>query len=322
MSVILFLLKWIGILLLILLCLLLLLLVLVLFVPVKYEGSFEKQETMSGFAKVTWFFRAFELTFSMEKETVIKARVLFWNLYDSQKEEKEMQTKPVLLEAREKKEPKKEKRKKEPPKSKEKPKEPEKQEKKSEIYLKKEEKQEKPQEFRKVKVSEVKETPPKQLEEKKKTEIKQAQVKRIKMKETVETEEIEKEEEEKKEKAQKEEKLDFDYFKNMPDKKDTIKIGIKFMKRVLKQVFPRQIEIEGEFGTGEPALTGQALALAGISSAVLYIHAHVKGNFEKQMIQGAVKAKGRIFLGAVCYASLCFIFAKPIWKIVKLYLKG
>lgn len=320
MSVILFLLKWIGILLMILLCLLLLLLLLLLFVPVRYEGSFEKQETMSGFAKVTWFFRAFELSFSIEEETVIKARVLFWNLYDSKKEEKEMQTKPVLLEAREKKEPKKEKKKKEVPKPKEKSKEPVKQERKSEIHLEKEEKQEKPQEFRRIKVSEVKETPPKQLEEKKETEINQAQVKRIKMKETAEAEEIEKEEEEKKEK--KEEKLDFDYLKNMPNKKDTIKLVVKFIKRVLKQVFPRWIEIEGEIGTGEPALTGQALALAGISSAVLHIHAHVKGNFEKQMIQGAVKAKGRIFLGAVCYASLCFIFARPIWKIVKLYLKG
>lgn len=315
MSIVLFLLKWIGILLLILLGLVLFLLVLVLFVPVRYEGSFEKQETMSGFAKVTWFFRAFELTFSMEKETVIKVRVLFWNLYDSRKEEKEMQTKPVLLEAREKKEPVK--KKKEAPKPKEKPKEPVKQETPPEVHLKKEEKQEKPQEFRKVKVSEVKETPPKQLEEKKEFEMKQAQVKRIKMKETVETEEIEKEEEEKKE-----EKLDFEYLKNMPNKKDTIKIGIKFIKRVLKQVFPRWIEIKGEIGTGEPALTGQALALAGICSAVLHIYAHVKGNFEKQMIQGAVKAKGSIFLGGLCYSSLCFIFAKPIWKMIKLYLKG
>ena len=316
MSVILFLLKWIGILLLVLLCILLFLLVLVLFVPVRYEGSFEKKETMSGFAKVTWLFRAFELTFFMEKETVIKARVLFWNLYDSQKEEMEMQTKPVLLEAREKKEPQKEKKKKEVSKPKEKPKEPQKQEKKAEIHLKKEEKQEEPKEIRKVKVSEIKETPPKELEEKKEPEVKQAQVKRIKMKETVE-EEIEKEEEEKKE-----EKLDFNYFKNMPDKKNTIKLGIKFIKRILKQVFPKRIEIEGEIGTGEPALTGQALAFAGISSAILHIHAHVKGNFEKQMIQGAVKAKGRIFLGGICYASLCFIFARPIWKIIKLYLKG
>lgn len=86
LQIVLGILAFLGITLLVILGLVLLVLLLVLFVPIRYNGEFIKDaEKMQAQAKVNWLLHFVRVHVNYEKELLIKAYVLFFKVYDSDK---------------------------------------------------------------------------------------------------------------------------------------------------------------------------------------------------------------------------------------------
>lgn len=83
--ILLLILKIIGIILLSVIGLLLLAVLSVLFVPVRYKAKGDYHKEFTGKLHVGWFLNALSLDASFDKELKARARVLFFTLYDSDK---------------------------------------------------------------------------------------------------------------------------------------------------------------------------------------------------------------------------------------------
>ena len=87
--ILLLILKIIGIILLSVIGLLLLAVLSVLFVPVRYKAKGDYHKEFTGKLHIGWFLNALRLDVSFDKELKARARVLFFTLYDSDKNKDE-----------------------------------------------------------------------------------------------------------------------------------------------------------------------------------------------------------------------------------------
>lgn len=323
MGIFLLVLKIIGIIILAILALLLFAIALVLFVPVRYNISAEKYGEIKFSGNVSWLLRLINIKGKYENSDFnFSVKIFGKKLFgEEEKEEKseekeknqtpEDEPKPIKAQevvfeeekqfSREKTENIKEKN------------EPRKTEFKNETAVKTEKKHEE------------------SFEEFKKSHTK-AVVRRVKIKETenLQTADVQNEEKsdgicEKEEKKNEiPEKINKQYFIKMPfnEKKKILGCAMKFLKRILKSVFPKYTSFEAVVGTGEPSLTGYVLALAGILKGTCFENINIQADFEKAFFEGKFTAKGKITVGYILYSALCFALAKPIRKIIVLYLKG
>ena len=165
-------------------------------------------------------------------------------------------------------------------------------------------------EVRKIKFADVK-----QPEEVNHSEV---EVKRIKLSETDDEPKEEKPEE------KESERLDFNYFKNMPkeERKQLFSAIIKLMKSILKGVKPRDFYLEGTVGFSDPSLTGQAVGAAWALNGILNKKIEIRASFEKEIVEGETGIKGHIVPGFMLFYILRFIAVKPVRKIIKLLIKG
>lgn len=324
MSLVLTVLKVLGIIILILLAVLLLILMLVLFVPVRYSLEGEKYADINGRASVIWLFKALNITAEFaDGELKYKVKALWKVLADSEEDEVAEES---AAEAGETKT--------EEPTAKELIFDGEKAE-KTEIAK---EQIEKAEEEAKILAEESKENARRQAEEERKRfeEYKQSRkkavVRRVKMKDIQLTEEKAENVAEGAEKAENQvtenentvQKIDKDYFLKMPwaEKKSLAKYALKLIKRILKGVLPKDFYLDAKVGTGDPSTTGYVLAAAGVVKGMTFKNVNVTADFEKAFFEGSGKIKGKITIGYLLYSAICFALAKPVRKIIKLYLKG
>lgn len=311
-------LKWIGILLLFLLGILLVFLLLVLFSPIRYEAEGEKKQDMKGWVKIDWIFRIirFSLSFTASEGIRYSAKVLTFSLLDSEMEPK----------------PKKEKRRKKQLEPVKKP-EPEKTEQTTPIEQKisseKTEKESKKIEKRKVSMEMQKERKmadqEKKSSESQQKEEKPPVIRKIKMTQQIQEEKPKEENfSDSSEEEQKKEKLNKDYFlkMSMEEKKKLFTITKRLVCRIGKSVFPKKIRADLEFGTGDPALTGEILGAASVAQIMMNEECRIKANFHHAMIEGELWIRGRVFLASLGFEVIRFILEKPIRKIIVLYWKG
>ena len=86
LNVVLWLLSFLGITLLVVLGIVVLVLLIVLFVPIHYKGEFTKNpEVMQIQIKINWLLHIVRVYVNYKKELLIKAFVLFFKVYDSNK---------------------------------------------------------------------------------------------------------------------------------------------------------------------------------------------------------------------------------------------
>lgn len=344
MEVLLFLLgllKIIGFILLIILAILILILLIVLFAPIKYELEGEKYSEMKGYAKISWLFGILKVKLQLngKMDMIVAVKVFWFTIFDSsaEKKVKKQKKKKVKVQLAKKPENSKEKHKKES---------------KQEIKRQSVENVEKSINNAEVKEKEnnidideaaILEHKNETINYKKENDnekthnysvkidenLNKPAVRRIKM-ENIEKEDIDNKDENKthekkeKENTSKKEELNLEYFKKMPfdEKKKVLDIILKFVKRVLKNILPRKSKIYIKFGTSDPSLTGMLLGVASVAKGVFGENLQVKANFEKVMFECEVILKGSITLVVFLYAAIRVIFEKPIWKMIKIYLKG
>lgn len=109
---------------------------------------------------------------------------------------------------------------------------------------------------------------------------------------------------------------------NHPDRKYIEHSSVKLIKRILKAIFPKELKLDIEYGSSDPAKTGYMLAISSI--LVLYFGNNIKvqGNFQEKVLNGKVKAKGIFTIGYIIWALIVFAISKPIRKIIWKYLKN
>lgn len=113
------------------------------------------------------------------------------------------------------------------------------------------------------------------------------------------------------------------YIKAMPkeDKITAIKAVIAFLKGILKHILPKELRLYAVVGTSDPAQTGYILAAAGIARGVSGKDITVQGDFEREVFEGEVSAKGRIRLGSAAVLIIKLALTKPIRKFIFKFLK-
>lgn len=325
MSLLFILLNVLKVILFIILVLILLILVLFLVViisPIKYYATAERYENFAANIKIIWLFKILKIFIDINEnfEIEIKLKILWFNLFKNKKEnvsekeivteiEKEQEKTITAMEREQEKSINEINNIKQADKMEDK-------ENNNHIKFDKDIIQQKDS----IKISENEQT------DKKEKYSGKPRVKRIKLSEIDEFEkEIEKKEEEEKKKEEieenKEEKINFEYFKNLENKKGFIKICIKFIKGILKGVKPKDIQVDATIGLKDPALTGYILAFSGMGKMFYGSHINVYGNFEKPMFEGACSIRGRIIIGYFIFILLRFILSKPIFKIIRILLK-
>ena len=77
---------------------------------------------------------------------------------------------------------------------------------------------------------------------------------------------------------------------------------------VLKELKPDRVEVDLVFGTGDPASTGEVLAVCGMLYPVFGPKVRIAGDFERAHLEGYVFIKGKI---------RAFTFLRVAWKLYR-----
>lgn len=126
-----------------------------------------------------------------------------------------------------------------------------------------------------------------------------------------------------KEQQNKKSKIDKDYFIHMENKKELLQAAKLFLKRILKGILPKHCCLKATIGTGDPALTGYLLGIAGAAKMKFGKGLQITGDFTQKIVKDVfLDIKGKILLGYLLYAVLRLLFVKPVHKTIMVIWKG
>ncbi|WMI81344.1 hypothetical protein [Anaerotignum sp. MB30-C6] len=323
LSILLAILKFIGILLLSILLLFILIITVVLISPLKYGIAGEKKEELNGDFAAQWLFGLIRIkgNFVYGKEPEITVKVLWFTLF-GQKKKKEVRKRkakplpqrmktgsPVVAREKATKTPSQGVYMAEPtPPKVEVSKQMETEKVQPVVQEPKEEPLPPKPKVRRVKVSEIQEQP---------IDIVTAE----KEPENFFTGEDETEDE----KDSNLDKLRFYWhkFQEIEDKRGIFLAAKTLLKRLIKGILPNHLFIKATLGLGNPTYTGYLMGLIGILTAKFGNNIQVKGDFTRLVAEDIeVKIKGKIVMGSFLYALLAFGLTKPVRRILIKLWKG
>lgn len=87
---------------------------------------------------------------------------------------------------------------------------------------------------------------------------------------------------------------------------------------LLKSILPKKIKGKLLIGTGDPASTGQVLAVYGMLYPIIGDNIVITPDFEQQIIEGELQVKGRITVGRLLKVAIVVFFNKDIRRVIKL----
>lgn len=93
----------------------------------------------------------------------------------------------------------------------------------------------------------------------------------------------------------------------------------KQILKVLKHIFPRKIQADIVFGAGDPAYTGEILALLSIIYTWSRGRITVTPDFENVIFEGSIKARGHIITGVLLIIMIRIVLNKDIRKLIAEY---
>lgn len=127
-----------------------------------------------------------------------------------------------------------------------------------------------------------------------------------------------------------------DFIKNSKEKKRQIKRYLKILQsdttkaafglckkkigKMLKHIFPRKLHAEVTFGFDDPSTTGYTLAVYGMLPAFVGKNIKLHPDFDKQVFSGEFKVKGAIRAWTLLYQVLSILMDKncrKLYRIVK-----
>ena len=118
-------------------------------------------------------------------------------------------------------------------------------------------------------------------------------------------------------------KLDKNYFLHMENKKELFQAISRLCKRMLKGILPKYCYIKATIGTGDPAITGYILAVAGAIRVRFAKELHITGDFTQKIVKDVVvNIKGKILLAYLLYAMIRLLLVKSVRNIIIVAWKG
>lgn len=122
-----------------------------------------------------------------------------------------------------------------------------------------------------------------------------------------------------------------DFIRNIKGKKKQLKRYLKILQsdttkaafalcknkifKMLKHIFPRKLHADITFGFEDPATTGYTLAVYGMLPAFVGRNIILHPDFDKQIFQGNFKVKGAIRAWTLLYQVLCILMDKNCRKL-------
>lgn len=95
----------------------------------------------------------------------------------------------------------------------------------------------------------------------------------------------------------------------------------KHLGIILKSILPRKVVADILYGTGDPAMTAQIMGGLGIARALGFNKITLRPDFDRTVIQGDLHIKGRITLFRIVLSLAICYFNKDIRKTVKRFNK-
>lgn len=102
-----------------------------------------------------------------------------------------------------------------------------------------------------------------------------------------------------------------------PYTKKVLKDGKVLLKKMWKHVRPRKLQGNIHFGLEDPATTGQLLGVVGMLYPVYRNHFVIAPDFEQQIFEGKIYAKGRVQIGRMTFLALRFMLTRDFFKTVQ-----
>lgn len=316
-----------------LLGLLLALLMIILWVPIRYNGLFNKGDTISASGSVTYLFRLLRVSFEYRDDIIkYKVKVLFFTIIKEGYDEAEPDS-----ESKSEFEPKS--------KSEDKPDEELKTEagtdletQEAEVKPKLEQKpeaEEEPEIEEKPKAEIKSQTKPKSeaeeesmVEEKPKAEIKSEVEQKPEVKKKAPVVEKQKAKrtstgKQSKKRQKKEEPSAFEQLKRYyrffkaSENRGMIKFVFRMIGKMLKSILPRRMSGRLNFGTDDPALTGYIVGVVSVFYPIYQDNFILTPDFIEPRLEGHVKASGRIIIGALVFYAVRIILDKRVRRLIK-----
>ena len=92
--------------------------------------------------------------------------------------------------------------------------------------------------------------------------------------------------------------------------------------KLIKKLIPGKIKATLLVGTGDPASTGNILAIHGILYPLIGNHVVITPDFENKIVEGDFLVKGKITLFRILITALRIYFHKDIRRLIKEFKKG
>ena len=114
------------------------------------------------------------------------------------------------------------------------------------------------------------------------------------------------------------------YYKRIwdqPQTRQAIRVGFYELGEIIRHVLPRKLEVFGIVGTGDPASTGQIMAIQGMLYPWHKGNIRLKPDFEEKHIEGELHLKGRIRLGTLGICGLRILLNKNVRRLIRILRK-
>lgn len=114
------------------------------------------------------------------------------------------------------------------------------------------------------------------------------------------------------------------YYKKIwdqPQTRQAIRVGFYELGEIIRHVLPRKLEVFGIVGTGDPASTGQILAIQGMLYPWHKGNIRLEPDFEEKHIEGEFHLKGRIRLGTLGICGLRILLNKNVRRLIRILRK-
>ena len=100
-----------------------------------------------------------------------------------------------------------------------------------------------------------------------------------------------------------------------------IRVGFYELGEIIRHVLPRKLEVFGIVGTGDPASTGQIMAIQGMLYPWHKGNIRLEPDFEEKYIEGELHLKGRIRLGTLGICGLRILLNKNVRRLIRILRK-
>lgn len=105
------------------------------------------------------------------------------------------------------------------------------------------------------------------------------------------------------------------YYKSIWDREETqraFRLASAQLSKTMRHVLPRRTDVYAVIGTGDPASTGQILAVQGMLYPWLGDKIHIVPDFEKEHFEGEFHLKGHIRAGVLGFYVLRLMFDRDV----------